>query len=194
MIKQQGLENRLSSLSGEKRVSFAAACSQHTITFFEELRGRDEYSPSRSDMFLTFLEVLEEIWANICGRPSASPPATLEQKLDSMIGEDFAAVVTYVEGELLDATSQTLECLKSNGSLRRALLAAKQAYNAMSKWFVAKSFPGRAMRPDQIAQFETDSPECQVELGFQLSCMSALEQMNGPAFTYDAIIAFPLIQ
>jgi hypothetical protein len=139
MIEQQALENRLLGLGGAKTVSFVAVCSQHAILYFEELRKSTRYCPSRPDMYLTFLEVLEGIWENIGGKPLAPLPATLEQKLDSMIGENFAEVVTYVEGELLNATDQTLACLKSNGLPRRALLAAETAYHARGKWFLAKT-------------------------------------------------------
>jgi hypothetical protein len=69
------------------------------------------------------------------------------------------------------------------------VFAAKSAYNAVSKWYCAKAYPGKAMKAAQMIEFEKRNPECQAEFAFQLSCLRFLERMADGQPSYRVITA-----
>jgi hypothetical protein len=69
------------------------------------------------------------------------------------------------------------------------VLGAKNAYNAVSKWYCAKANPGKGMTKEQNIVFEKQNPECQAECRFQLGCLSFLERMTESTPSYPLIVA-----
>jgi hypothetical protein len=141
-------------------------------------------------MFLPImLDIIEGIW-DLISKVGHSPDLSdLDRKPDLIVGADYAEEVTWIEAELLNATLQALECLREGGSPWRAGNAAHSAYNAVSKWYCAKAYPGKAMKAAQTIEFEKQNPECQAEFAFQLGCLSVLERMAGGSPSYAVIMA-----
>src|SRR5262249_32453784 len=159
-------------------------CAQHALLRFEQVWPQTHFRPSTSSFISTMLEIVEALWDLIPQIERLPDLSGLVRKVDLIVGPDYAEEVTWNEGELLHATLQALECLRERGSSRRAALAAKSAYNAVSKWYCAKAYPGKAMKAAQIIDFEKSNPECQAEFSFQLGCLSVLERGVEPILSY----------
>jgi hypothetical protein len=189
MIEENRVQDRLGNLGSERRVAFATACAQHALLQFQEVWPREHFPPSTSEFIPITLGIVEAIWEFI---PRVDRPPDLsghERQLDLIVGPDYAEVVTWNEGELLNAVLQAMDCLREGGSPRRAVLGAQSAYNAVSKWHCARAHPGKAMTAAQKIEFEKQNPECQAEFHFQLGCLSFLERMGDETPNYALIVA-----
>jgi hypothetical protein len=189
MLEENRVKDRLGNLASGRRVAFATVCAQHALLRFQEVWPRAHFQPSTSGFIPITLEVVEALWQFI---PQVDRPpdlSGLERQFDQIVGPDYAEVVTWNEAELLNATMQVLECLREGGSPRRAVLGAKNAYNAVSKWYCAKANPGKSTTKEQTVAFEKQNPECQAELRFQLGCLSFLERLGDETPSYDLIVA-----
>jgi hypothetical protein len=62
--------------------------------------------------------------------------------------------------------------------------AAKNAYNAVSKSFIAKAFPGKAFPVEKIERIEGENPDCAAEFEFQLSSLKLLDGFAGKTLSY----------
>jgi hypothetical protein len=189
MIEENRVQDRLENLGSGRRVAFATACAQHALLRFQEVWPRTHLRPSTPEFMPIMLEIIEGIWDLISQVDHSPDLSDLDRKLDPIGGPDYSEVMTWNEGELLDATLQARDCLREGGSPRRAVLGPHQAYNAVSKWFCAKANPGKAMTKSQKIEFEKQNPECQAEFRFQLGCLSFLERMVDGTPSYPLIAA-----
>jgi hypothetical protein len=187
MLQYGRVDHRLAQLPPGRTAAFATACAQHALLRFEQVWPQTHFRPSTSSFISTMLEIVEALWDLIPQIERLPDLSGLVRKVDLIVGPDYAKEVTWNGGELLNATLQALECLREGGSPRRAALAAKSAYNAVSKWYCAKAYPGKAMKAAQITDFEKQNPECQAEFSFQLGCLSFLERGVEPILSYTLI-------
>jgi hypothetical protein len=187
MVEENRVQDRLGNLPSGRRVAFATACAQHALLRFQEVWPRARFHPSTSEFIPITLGIVEAIWAFIPQVDRSTDLSGLDRQLAPIGSPDYAEVVTWNEGELLNAVLQALDCLREGGSPRRAVLGAKNAYTAVSKWYCAKANPGKAMKAAQIIDFEKQNPECQAEFSFQLGCLSFLERGVEPIPSYTLI-------
>jgi hypothetical protein len=189
MLETERIDDRLARLSPARRVAFATACAQHALLRFLEVWWQEHFQPSNSGFIPIMLGIVEAIWKFIPRIGEVPDLADVDRQLELIGGPDYHETITWNEGELLNATLQALDCLREGGSARRAVLAAKNAYNAVSKWYCARANPGRAMSSAQAIEFEKRNPECQAEFRFQLGCLTFLEHGVEPIPSYTLIAA-----
>jgi hypothetical protein len=187
MLRSERVDHRLAQLPPGRAAAFATTCTQHALLRFEQVWPQTHFRPSTSSFISTMLEIVEALWDLIPQVGRLPDLSGLVGKADLIVGPDYAEEVTWNEGELLNATLQALECLREGGSPPRAALAAESAYNAVSKWYCARAYPGKAMKAAQIIDFEKQNPECQAEFRFQLGCLSFLERGVEPIPSYTLI-------
>lgn len=178
MLEVSGVEQRLLALNSTKRIAFAAACARHAISQFETMRSAGMLSFSQPGVLQSLLSIIDDIWMAMAWSDVGQTIADYDARLKAIAPSDYKLIMGYNEGEMLNATDQVLMCLQEGGSCRRAILAAKNAYHAVSKWHVAKQFPGRAMSAAEIISFESESPDCKQELKFQLATLTYLERVR----------------
>ena len=154
-------------------VAFAAD-DWHAIVPFERLRIQDQYFPSSPNFLACLLELIHDTLRFNFQNEVPDIKALLDGPLDSLSGPTYQILIAYNKGELLDATTKTVESLVADKSLKSSLLAARSSYNAVSKFYDASAFPGKARTTEQIVQFESNSPECEAELSFQVDLLTAL--------------------
>jgi hypothetical protein len=187
MLEREHLEERLGSLQTDHRIAFAAACTRHALLLFEDLRKRGDYGPSEPDFLLILLGIIDEAWVNLGRVPDESVLTSSDSKLRVLAGRNPGRGMSN-ENELFGATNQTLKCQKS-GSAKAASRAARNVYNAVSNWFLARSFGGKAMTASEVIEFEQRDFKCQEELSFQRTCLEALEKHGGSPLTYHSLLA-----
>ena len=189
--EEYDLVSALAVLGPPKMLAFSVATAQHAVEDFERIRVAGEVTYSRPHVLQVFLAALDDVWRNIreCCTPQQWSFANANQRLERLIVPNIAEIATYTEGELSNAVWQAVTCGQEGGTQRRALLAARNAYNAVGKWSLAKQHPGEVMSVDETIRFEKRDPRCMQELEFQRRCSSVVGEIPDDQLSYESIIS-----
>jgi hypothetical protein len=172
MIHETGLKERAAQLGQNKRAAFAIMCALRALCFFQASDSARSYASDRSDFLPRLRNLLDESWIALLDGDASGCSSRLKAVIE--IGEGIENPA-YCEVELLMATEKALACQAGQDSETAMILAAKFAYSSVSKYYVAEAFPGSALTAELITAFESESPECALELTTQITRLKTIE-------------------
>ena len=168
--ENERVEKRLSKLSRDHRVAFAAACAQHTFWLFEEL-PHSLRPQGLLDLPMLLLKLWDGLgdgtWRHLERRQLDLAFELVPPFRPAFPGAHRAAMVV----------AEALGCAHAKGSLDDAMRAADEAYGGLRARELAKI--GHPLGGDEAAEVETQSVLLMAELEYQGAVVTCLEEGTG---------------